>query len=190
MGTFIKTFYFFIKHAAFMNVLCIIIVLLSRAINWPILIRCFLDSDLGIGIMLVALQRLLNSQCVVSLGYSRFMMTSSNGNVFRVTGHLCREFREFTGPRWIPPHKGQWRGALMFFFICVWIKGWVNNREAGDLRRYCARCDVTVMLYHGMFIYTFRLFNIGGLHLNEYIEIKIITECTRYFQMSQGTYGW
>ena len=31
-------------------------------------------------------------------------------------------------------HKGQWRGALMFSFICVWINGWVNNREAGDLR--------------------------------------------------------
>ena len=26
------------------------------------------------------------------------MMTSSNGNIFRVTGHLCGEF---TGPRWI-----------------------------------------------------------------------------------------
>ena len=36
------------------------------------------------------------------------------------------------------PHKGQWRGALMFPLICVWIHGWVNNREAGDLRRYRA----------------------------------------------------
>ena len=34
------------------------------------------------------------------------------------------------------PHKGQWRGALMFSLICVWINAWVNNREAGDLRRY------------------------------------------------------
>ena len=61
------------------------------------------------------------------------MMTSSNGNIFRVTGHLCGEF---TG------HKGQWRGALMFSLICVWINGWVNNREAGDFRRYHAHCDV------------------------------------------------
>ena len=43
------------------------------------------------------------------------------------------------------PHKGQWRGALMFSFICVWINGWVNNREAGDLRRYRAHYDVSVM---------------------------------------------
>ena len=43
------------------------------------------------------------------------------------------------------PHKGQWRGALMFPLICVWINGWVNNREAGDLRRYRAHYDVIVM---------------------------------------------
>ena len=30
------------------------------------------------------------------------MMTSSNGNIFRVTGHLCGEF---PGPRWIPRTK-------------------------------------------------------------------------------------
>ena len=33
------------------------------------------------------------------------------------------------------PRKGQWRKALMVFFICAWINGCVNNREAGDLRR-------------------------------------------------------
>ena len=43
------------------------------------------------------------------------------------------------------PHKGQWRGALMFSLSCVGIKGWVNNRKAGDLRRYRAHYDVIVM---------------------------------------------
>ena len=42
-------------------------------------------------------------------------------------------------------HKGQWRGAYMFSLICVWVNGWVNNHEAGDLRRYRAHYDVTVM---------------------------------------------
>ena len=46
----------------------------------------------------------------------------------------------------ISPHKGQWRGALMFSLICAWIKAWVNNREAGDLRPYRAHYDVTVMV--------------------------------------------
>ena len=71
----------------------------------------------------------------LSLSWSWFcmliMMTSSNGNIFRVTGPLC-------GNSPVPgnsPHKGQWRGALMFPLICVWINGWVNNSEAGDLRR-------------------------------------------------------
>ena len=53
------------------------------------------------------------------------------------------------------PHKGQWRGALMFPLICVWINGWVNNREAGDLRRYRAHYHAIVMrkeiLYHNIF---------------------------------------
>ena len=43
------------------------------------------------------------------------------------------------------PHKGQWRGALMFSLICAWINDLVNNREAGDLRRHRAHCDVIVM---------------------------------------------
>ena len=30
------------------------------------------------------------------------------------------------------PHKGQWRGALLFSLICAWINAWVNTREAGD----------------------------------------------------------
>ena len=45
------------------------------------------------------------------------------------------------------PHKeGQWRGALMFSLICVWINSLVNNREAADLRCYCTHYDVTVMM--------------------------------------------
>ena len=43
------------------------------------------------------------------------------------------------------PHKGQWRGALMFSLIYVWITVWENNREASDLRRYRANYDVIVM---------------------------------------------
>ena len=43
------------------------------------------------------------------------------------------------------PHKGQWRGALMFSLICAWTKGWTNNRDAGDVTRHRAHYDVTVM---------------------------------------------
>ena len=45
-------------------------------------------------------------------------------------------------------HKGQWRGALMFSLICVWINDWVKNRGAGDLRRHRVHYDVTVLFLY------------------------------------------
>ena len=39
----------------------------------------------------------------------------------------------------------QWLRALMFSLICTWTNGWVNNRDAGDLRRHCAHYDDIVM---------------------------------------------
>ena len=75
------------------------------------------------------------------------MMTSSNGSIFRVTGPLC-------GSSPVPvnsPHKGQWRGALMFSLICVWTNDWVHNHEAGDLRRSRVHYDVNVMANRNVF---------------------------------------
>ena len=70
-------------------------------------------------------------------------MTSSNGNIFRVTGHLCEEF---TGLRWIPLTKAS-DAELWCLFWSVPSNGWVNTPEAGDLRRYHAHYDVIVMTY-------------------------------------------
>ena len=39
------------------------------------------------------------------------------------------------------PHKGQWRGALMFFWPASEKNDWVNNREAGDLRHQRTHCS-------------------------------------------------
>ena len=71
------------------------------------------------------------------------MMAASNENISRVTGPL---YWDFTGHP--PPHKGQWRIALMFSLICAWLNGWLSNRNAGDLRRHRAYYDVTVMSTH------------------------------------------
>ena len=57
------------------------------------------------------------------------MMTSSNGNIFRVTGPLCGEF---TSHQWIPRTSGQWSGSFVFSLICAWTNGWVNNQDVGD----------------------------------------------------------
>ena len=62
------------------------------------------------------------------------------------------------------PHKGQWGGALMLSLICIWLNGWVNNHEAGNLRHYRAHYDVSVMncqtdVIHAFheFIYIYKL---------------------------------
>ena len=91
-----------------------------------------------------------------------FMMTSSNGNIFRVTGPLCGEF---TGPGEFPAQRPVTRSFIVSL-ICVWINGWVNNREAGDLRRYRHHYDVIVM-----FLWLFIAVRIG----------KAGCRCWRYY---------
>ena len=44
----------------------------------------------------------------------------------------------------------------MFSLICVWINGWINNREAGDLRRYRHHYDVIVMLIRNVSMALFK----------------------------------
>ena len=74
-------------------------------------------------------------------GWDEYMMTSSNGNIFRVTGPL---WGESTGHWWIPLTKAN-DAELWCSFICAWTHGQANNRDAGDLRRHGAHNDVTVM---------------------------------------------
>ena len=43
------------------------------------------------------------------------------------------------------PHKGQWRGALMFFLSALeWT---INNLEVDNLGRHCVHYDVTVVKF-------------------------------------------
>ena len=84
------------------------------------------------------------------------MMTSSNGNIFRVTGPLCGEF---TGQRWIPLTKASDAELWCFLWYLHWISGWLNNREAGDLRRHRAHYNVIVMMtgnYHKSSLHSWR----------------------------------
>ena len=80
---------------------------------------------------------------VVRQALSLYTMTSSNRNVFRVTGLL---FGEFTSYRWIPFTNAS-DTELRCFLWCTWINGWINNREAGELRRHRGHYDVTVICY-------------------------------------------
>ena len=84
------------------------------------------------------------------------------------------------------PHNGQWRGALMFSLICIWINGWVNNREAGDLRRHRVHYDVTVMDYpDGLEPLQGHHFNLSARLLrppNNFCEILYITIVSKLLQ--------
>ena len=65
-----------------------------------------------------------------------------NRTNFPRTGPLCREF---TGPGVFPTRRPVTR-SFNAFFICVWINGLVNNREAGYLRRHRGHYDVNIMI--------------------------------------------
>ena len=70
------------------------------------------------------------------------MMTSSNENFPRYWPFVRGIHRSPAGS----PHKGQWRGSLMFSLVCGWTNGWVNSRDSGDLRRHRAQYDVIQMI--------------------------------------------
>ena len=67
------------------------------------------------------------------------MVTLWNGNIFGVTPFVRGIHR------WIPRTKASDAELWCFLWSAPWINGWVNNREAGDLRRHRAYYDVDVM---------------------------------------------
>ena len=83
---------------------------------------------------------ILKHICFVQLSIHEFsslvdMITSSNGNIVRVTGPLCGEF---TGRRWIPrTQKPVTRSFDVFFHLCLkrqlskqWRRWWFESYRA------------------------------------------------------------
>ena len=80
-----------------------------------------------------------------SLSPCQNMMTSSDGDIFRVTGPM---YGEFTGHRWIPHRKASDAELnLILSLVCASMNGWANNCETGDLRRHSDHYDVIVTIY-------------------------------------------
>ena len=75
------------------------------------------------------------------MNYEWIIMTSSNGIFPRYWSFLRVIHRSPVNS----PHKGQWRGTLIFCLICVRINGWEKNHEARDLGRHRAHYDVIVI---------------------------------------------
>ena len=90
---------------------------------------------------------LLGSRCDILDVIFAFMLRNKHVN-FMKWKHFPRYWPFVWGIHRSPmnsPHKGHWREALMFSLICVWINGWVNNHQVGELRHHLAHYDVTVM---------------------------------------------
>ena len=81
-------------------------------------------------------------------------------------------------------HKDQWRGALMFSLICARLNGWVNNREAGDLGRYQALYDVTVIIAPGVN----NIFNVKSKQFE--FALWVGDEIIRYFSKGIGDHKY
>ena len=92
----------------------------------------------------------LNKGSVRALCFWQVMMTSSNGNICRVTAPL---YGEFTVHRWIPLTRAGDAELWFFSFICAWKSEWVKTRDAGDLRRHHAHYDVCVILLYAQHVF-------------------------------------
>ena len=70
------------------------------------------------------------------------LMTSSNGNIFRVTGPWARNW-PVTGE--FPTQRPVTRSFDVFLNLAR-TNGWVTTRDTGDLRRHRTHYGVTVMV--------------------------------------------
>ena len=102
----------------------------------------------------------INSSYIASTtAVDGLMMTSSNGNNFRVTGLLTGGF---TGDRRSPLTKAS--DAELWYFLCSahWINGWVNNRVTGDLWRHRTHHDVIVIFHTKIHVSLQRFSNLAS----------------------------
>ena len=124
------------------NVVCNMAAILSR----PSVITskaCFICCHL----LCILLLCITSVQDVVGRSHltvkKRIMMTSSNGNIFSVAGHLCGEF---TGHRWIPRTKASDEELWCFLWSAhsKWLskqwRGWWFETSSPSLWRHCNGC--------------------------------------------------
>ena len=73
------------------------------------------------------------------------------------------------------PHKGQWRGALVFSLICAWTNGRLNNRYAGDLLRHRTHYAVRVMTYTVFVCLLIFVLSFGALVIHERFKCLFVS---------------
>ena len=123
-----------------------LLLLLLLPLSLPLPILTLLLSQLRL-LLLLLLALLLLTLLITLLHSPCLMAAEPHDDVikwkhFRVT---CPLWGKFNGCRWIPHTKASDSGVLIFSFICAWTNNWVNNGDAGDLRRNRSHYDVIVM---------------------------------------------
>ena len=78
------------------------------------------------------------------------MMTSSNENISALLG-LCAGNSPIAGE--FPSQRASDAELWCFLWSAPLINGWINNREAGDLRRHRGHYDVIVMFSNGLAVH-------------------------------------
>ena len=86
------------------------------------------------------------------------------------------------------PHKGQWRGALIFSLICAWINAWVNNREAGHYRRHRAPYDVIVIFSLQRYSISSKIYTWYRYALLEVCTITVTSQWARWRLKLSGSW--
>ena len=124
---------------------------ITRSFNWRYAetigryIACWLQLEGQLGSLYT--QSKAYNQPALNMRHIVWLQTKSHDDVIKWK-HFPRYWPSVRGINRSPgnsPHKGLWRGALMFPLICAWINGWVNNGEAGDWRQRRAHHGINVM---------------------------------------------
>ena len=101
-----------------------------------------------------------------------YMITSSNGNIFHVTGPLCGEF---TGPGEFPAQRPMTRSFDVFFHLCLnkrfskQPQGWWFETPPWSLWLQCnekSSCDIIVIVNSALFCWLSDAYMAPGLCLN------------------------
>ena len=125
-----------------------LLLLLLLPLSLPLPILTLLLSQLRLPLLLLLLLALLLLTLLITLLHSPCLMAAEPHDDVIKWKHFPRYLPFVREIQRLPvnsTHKGQWRGVLIFSFICAWTNNWVNNGDAGDLRRNRSHYDVIVM---------------------------------------------
>ena len=108
------------------------------------------------------------------------MMTSSNGNIFRITGPLCGEF---TGPGEVPSQRPVTRSFNVFFDLHLnkrlskqpW--GWWFETPSWSLWRQCNDIYICGIIYYKQILYVMQHMYLNQDNRVNKTHMKLLLEC-------------